>query len=184
MQEIKWCLTCIVLRRILQKMNPSNSKYFWKSLKHLNIVILCTNPIALIQKKPTYWIPTLINTLIKLFHWYFHYHLMMEVCTHALFAQLRKSNICWTLERLMHFCSHVEAYCLCYTTPSHWIIQLSNPHWSTPKGLVVPTPKWPAAKSPSDFRPISVLSVLSKVLIEAFSHTHIWPSCWTSSTIK
>ena len=71
-----------------RRLNPSNSDQFWKSLKYLNkqssfVPTLNILNIALIQKKPTYWIPILMNALITLFLQYPHYHLMMKVYTHA-----------------------------------------------------------------------------------------------------
>ena len=71
-----------------KRLNPSNSDQFWKSLKYLNkqssfVPTLNILNIALIQKKPAYWIPILMNALITLFLQYPHYHLMMKVYTHT-----------------------------------------------------------------------------------------------------
>ena len=121
MQEVKWCPICDLLRLntsedwTLQTVSSFGSLLNISSSVH-NGSEYCTDP----EKKPMYWILTLMNALITLFLQYPHYRLMMKLCTYVpptFFALLRKSNIIyyknWTLERpmdLCHFCLHVEAY--------------------------------------------------------------------------
>ena len=172
-----------------RKLNPSNSKQFWKSLKYLNKQ---SSSIPTLNHNGSEYCtdPEKANVLNSYFNKCFNHTVppISPLPSNDEAVYTCPPDILCTVEEVQHMLQKLDtgkangpdaisARMLKHTAsaiaPSVTeLFNLSIRTGQLPKdwkvSYVVPIPKRPGAKSPSDFRPISLLSVLSKVLERHF----------------